>query len=175
MPSLLTKFTTEEKKAILRALTPYADSLQRWKKLAQQGATDAQLTLFLNREMQEGATGGPKPMVSEAHHHKPPRIWLHQFSPYTRAKPDLQGKELIEVARMLFHIGHQRNDQLPLFDVFEEAERIQPRQEHDEDLAHLTFEQLFADARPHRLQNHVADQLQAIRPELRQYDLRIFD
>lgn len=92
MPSLLTKFTTEEKKAILRALTPYADSLQRWKMLAQQGATDAQLTLFLNREMQEGATGGPKPMVSEAHHHKPPRIWLHQFSPHRAPSPISKAK-----------------------------------------------------------------------------------
>jgi hypothetical protein len=175
MPSILTRFTTEEKKAILRALTPDADSLARWKKLAETGATDAQLTLFLDKEMTEGGTGGPKPTVSEAHHHRPPRIWLHQYSPYTRAKPTLQGKELLQVARILFKVGHQRNDQLALFDVFEETDLIEKSPERDEDLAHLTFEQLFADARPSRLQHVVKDQLRPIREQMRQYDLRIFD
>jgi hypothetical protein len=100
----LTRFTPEEIAAIRRAFCFYSGASERWRKLAGAGATDAQLMEFIRREMGQGGSSGPAPMVPVACHNSPPRIWPNEYNYFTAAKPTLAGRDLLSIAREMFAV-----------------------------------------------------------------------
>jgi len=114
MNKSLATLATLDREAIRSACCSYVGATERWAEIAQTGASDAELTAHLNREMSNGGSGGPD-QSAEYHMRNPPRIWLNMHFP--TGEPDLKGKELLDVVRQLFGVHWKpHQDQLSLFE-----------------------------------------------------------
>jgi len=89
----------------------YSKSQTRWSKISEAGATDKDIIEELNYNMGLGGGSGGPGWLHEEHRGNPPRIWFD----FNMGQPDITGKQLIDITRVILDIGMPGCKQLHLF------------------------------------------------------------
>ncbi len=106
----------DKKAAFLRATHSFTNAKKRWKERAEHGLTDEQLTKALKYELGIAGGSGCRDTVSVSYQGAGLKIWASwNISFNTTNKPIFEGKETIQMARIVFGIADPNNAQMSLF------------------------------------------------------------